>query len=604
MSSRDRIADYGLLGDTRTAALVDECGSIDWLCLPHFDGDPVFARLVAGIDGGHFAVGPAGPAEVISRRYQPGTAVLETEWQAGAGRLLLTDGMVSELPSTVFPTLCLVRRLESRGAPVRVTVSFDPRAGAARRPMRSRAGPLGVICSSRATAVALSTDPLIHITPGSAIDVDVRPGHPLTLILSAAHHGPLTLIQPEHAWATLAQDAAGWRNWSGAIDYEGPGKETVIRSLITLRLLTYSPSGAPVAAPTTSLPESLGGSRNWDYRYAWPRDASIGVGTFLGVGLVDEARAFLYWLLHASRLDRPRLPVLLTIHGQPAPRERELDWPGFADSRPVRVGNGARDQHQLDNYGWVLDAMWLLERAGHRLYGETWRAGAAFADEVVRRWREPDAGIWEVRGEPAHYVHSKLMAWLTLDRALRIADHHRTSVRRRRRWESERDAIAVHVMGHGFDISRGSYMRTYQRSDVDAALLLLPVIGIEPAGSPRLRGTIDTVRRELSAGGPLLYRYRGGDDGLVGDEGAFLPCSFWLVQALAATGAVEDATAMFTELIEMGKPLGLFGEEVDPASGHLLGNYPQALTHATLVQAALAIRGAQEGSSSIPKATP
>lgn len=347
-----------------------------------------------------------------------------------------------------------------------------------------------------------------------------------------------------------------------------------------------------MAAPTTSLPEWPGGGRNWDYRYAWPRDASIGIGAFLGVGLEEQARAFLYWLLHATRLQRPRLPSLLTLHGRGVPAERELPWAGYADSTPVRFGNGARDQHQLDNYGWVLDAMWLLVRAGHHLYGETWRAGRALADYIAEHWREPDAGIWEVRGDPAHYVHSKLMGWLGLDRALRIADSHKTSTRRRARWEAARAELGDDVLGNGFDADRRTFVRVYGRSDVDAALLVLPLIGLESSDSPRVRGTIDAIRRDLSAGGPLLYRYRRGDDGLDDEEGAFLPCSFWLVQALAHTGAVDEALELFGELLDLAGPLGLFAEEADPATGALLGNYPQAFTHATLVQAALALRDA------------
>jgi GH15 family glucan-1,4-alpha-glucosidase len=304
-------------------------------------------------------------------------------------------------------------------------------------------------------------------------------------------------------------------------------------------------------------------------------------------------------LLHASRLERPRLPALLTIHGGRVPAEREVPWSGYADSRPVRFGNGAAAQHQLDNYGWVIDAMWLLERAGHRLYGETWRSGAAMADHVVARWRQPDSGLWEVRGEPAHYVHSKLMAWLALDRALRIADIRHTSARRRMRWAAARADIAADVRANGVDHDRGTFVRAYGSGELDAALLVLPLLGFEPADSPLLGGTIEAVRRELSAGGPLLYRYAPGDDGLAGGEGAFLPCSFWLVQAMAATGAVDDAGALMAELVELAGPLGLYAEEVEPGTGRQLGNFPQAFTHATMVQAALALRDARTGRAAV-----
>jgi GH15 family glucan-1,4-alpha-glucosidase len=602
MTDLDPIGSYGLLGDTRTAALVDSRGSIDWLCLPHFDGEPVFARLVAGPDGGRFAVGPAEPAALVRRAYRRGTAVLESEWAVGSSRLVVSDGMIAEVRGSLLPAFCLVRRIEAHGGPVRVQLLFDPRTGPGRRPFRVRADDAGVVCQHADTAICLATDPPVVLRPGVATEFDLTA--PMTIVMSAAHRGPLILIAPADAWEALLVDADRWLRWCQGIAYEGPGVAAVERSLITLRLLTYAPSGAPVAAPTTSLPEWIGGERNWDYRYAWPRDASIGIGAFLGVGLVDEARAFLYWLLHASRLDRPRLPALLTIHGRRVPPERELTWPGYRGSRPVRFGNGARAQHQLDNYGWVLDAMWLLARAGHQLYAETWRVGRSLADEVARRWREPDAGIWEVRGPPAHYVHSKLMAWLALDRALRIGTSHGVSTRRRQRWTAERDAIAADLATNGVDRARDAYVRAYGRDDFDAAVLVLPLTGIEAAGSPRVRRTIDAIREHLSAGGPLLHRYPPGADGLDGEEGAFLPCSFWLAQALAAVGEVDEATAVFEQLVALAGPLGLFGEEVDPTTGDHLGNFPQALTHAALVQAALGIRDAQPGSSSIPSATP
>lgn len=593
MGEDPAIGDLGLLGDTRTAALVDTHGRVVWLCLPHFDGEPVFATLLAGPDGGEFVLGPSGDVAVVARRYRRGSAVVETTWRVDGGELILTEGMVSDVAGGLFPTFCLVRRLEARGAAVTCTLCFDPRFGVSRRRPRARATRSMLVTVDRGIALSLTVDRDLDVRPGHVLEFTLEPGRPLTVALSAAHRGPLTHVAPDGAWRALTEDDGRWRRWSAGIDYDGSFAPAVERSLITLRLLTYSPSGAPVAAPTTSLPEQLGGARNWDYRYAWPRDASLGIGAFLGVGLEEQARAFLYWLLHASRLDRPRLPSLLTLHGRPVPPEREIPhWPGYAESRPVRFGNDARDQHQLDNYGWVIDAMWLLVRGGHRLYGETWRAAMALADHVAGVWQRPDAGLWEVRGAPAHYVHSKLMAWLALDRALRIAESHGAPARRRSRWAAERDAIADDVLANGVHPDGHTFVRAYGRRDLDAALLVLPLLGVEPPTSPLVLGTIDAVRSALSAGGPLLYRYARGGDGLAGDEGAFLPCSFWLVQALAATDRVDDAIELMEQLVGLGGRFGLFAEEADHATGALVGNYPQAFTHASLVQAALAIRDA------------
>jgi GH15 family glucan-1,4-alpha-glucosidase len=585
------IADYGLLGDTRTAALVSSDGSLDWLCVARFDGDPIFGALVGGPAAGRFRLGPAATATVVERKYHLHTATLETTWATPEGKLTLTEAMVAEVAGHLLPATLLVRRLSADGGAVEALVEFDPRRGEEHSRPRVRRRGQDLVCEWGAVAMALSCDAGPAVELGRATSFTVTPDRPVTFVLTVARREPLIQVEPAAAWALLAEDEGRWRDWTARVDQELPFRDEVLRSLLTLRLLTYSPSGAPVAAPTTSLPEQRGGVRNWDYRFAWPRDASIGIVAFLGVGMVEEARGFLWWLLHASRLQRPRLPVLLTLDGRHAPPERGLrNWPGYAGSIPVRVGNGAAEQHQLDGYGWVLDAAWTLVQAGHPLYSETWRAMRGFADLVAWRWSGPDAGIWEVRGDQVHHVHSKVMAWLALDRALRIAETHRLSARRRRRWQAAREAIRVDVKQHGFDTSMGSYTRSYGSEELDAALLVLPRIGLEERGSSRVRGTVDAIRGQLSAGGPLLYRYPLGRDGLPGTEGAFLPCSFWLVEALALDDRRCEAFDLFTELLDRASPLGLYAEEMDPETGEHLGNYPQALTHAALIQAALALR--------------
>jgi GH15 family glucan-1,4-alpha-glucosidase len=587
------IEDYGLLGDTRTAALVSSEGAIDWMCAPRFDGDTVFGRLVGGPAAGTFRVGPASPASLVARRYRHHTATLETTWTVGTARLTLMESMVAEIAGRLLPSTLLVRRLVAEGGPVEVRVEFDPRLGERHRRPRTRREGQHLVCDWGGLAVSLGSDPHVELEAGTAATAIVAVDRPLTLVLAVAHREPLVAVRPAAAWALVEADEARWRSWTAEIDEQLFHRDIVVRSLLTLRLLTYSPSGAPVAAPTTSLPEEIGGARNWDYRYAWPRDASIGIAAFLGVGKVAEARGFMGWLLHASRLSRPRVPALLTLDGRRVPRERTLTgWSGYAGSVPVRAGNGAADQHQLDGYGWVLDAAWTLEGAGHRLYAETWRAVRSFADHVAEHWRRPDAGIWELRGDAAQHVHSKLMAQLALDRALRLAEHHRLSRRRRRRWMAARDDVAADLVVNGFDEARRTYTRSYGSPDLDAAVLAVPLLGPGAAEEARRRGTIGAVRNELTAGGPLLYRYPPGRDGLPGAEGAFTPCSFWLVQALARTGLVDEARRLFESLLAHATPLGLYAEEIEPSTGAHLGNFPQALTHAALVQAAIALRDA------------
>lgn len=586
------IEDYALLGDTRSAALVSPSGSVDWWCLPRFDGDPVCGRLLGGEQAGHLLLGPVEPAPVLERGYLRGEPVLRTTWRTPTGALTVTEGMVSAVTGRLLPSTLLVRRAEAADGPVRVRVAFAPRHRWRTDRPRLRRFHDGVLAQLGGLAIAMTSEPSIELDDTECAEVVVRPGQPLTVVVTAAWREPLVHVPTRQAWDLLVEDSAGWREWADEVPDDVPFRTAVQRTLLVLRQLTYSPSGAPVAAVTTSLPEELGGGRNWDYRFTWPRDASIGVAAFLGLDKVEEAEMFSHWLLHASRLDRPRLPALFTLDGRPPPGERELEgWPGYEHSRPVRTGNGARHQHQLDGYGWLVDAMSIYAEHHGRLRGEAWRAVSGFVDHVVAHWADPDAGIWEERQPAAHHTHSKLMAWLALDRGLRIAQSHPLRGRRRRAWQQARDAVAADVRQRGFNDEVGAYTRTYGSEDLDAAVLVLPLLGLEPVDSPRVTGTVDAIRAQLSAGGPFLYRYRRGEDGLDGGEGAFLPCSFWLVQALAQIGRPGEASELMGELLDVA-PLGLFAEEIDPTTGRFLGNYPQALTHASLLQAALALREA------------
>jgi GH15 family glucan-1,4-alpha-glucosidase len=588
------IADYALIGDTRTAALCSSMGSIDWLCVPRFDSDPVFGRLIGGERAGRFTITPEG-VRSTSRAYRRDSAVLETTWRTETGELTLIDGMVLDVQTRLLPQALLVRRVGCTNGTVTVRIDFDPKLGLPGASPRTERRNGEFVCTWGSLAVALRSQPDLALEPGRERVLEMRAGEQLTLVMTMADRAPLVLIGPESAFSELQRTEVWWQQWSGGLQYVGDFRDAVARSLITLRLLTFSPSGAPVAAPTTSLPEVFGGVRNWDYRLSWPRDASIGIGAFLGVGKTEEAHSFMHWLLHASRLTRPRLEVLYTIYGKPGPRERDLnEVAGYKDSQPVRTGNAASSQHQLDVYGWVVDAAWLLSRSTNGLHSETRRTVAGFADFVSRTWREPDAGIWEVRGDPHHYVHSKLMAWLALDRAIRIDQHNRRRRHRHRRWITERDTLASDIQANGFSAKHNSYVWKYGSEQMDAALLLLPIVEFENKESSRVTGTVAAIRRELDAGDGLLYRYAPGADGLGGTEGVFLPCSFWLVQALARLGRLEEAKLLFERLLRFANDVGLLSEEIDPSTKLFLGNHPQAFTHATLVQAALALRAADD----------
>ena len=508
------IGDYGLIGDTRSAALVAPDGSIDWWCVPRFDDPPLFGRLVGGDEAGSFSLGPGEDARLTGRAYRDDTVTLTTTWAVDGGELELADGLVAEVEGRFLPGTVLVRRLSARGRAVRARLHLAPRFGYDRQPARriSRRGG-ALVCERGERAIAVTCDgPTVEAD--RPVEFEVRPGEPVTIVLTATRRGPLIIVPPAVASAALTRDENGWRTWTAGIDVANH-RVAVVRSLLTLQLLTYSPTGAPVAAPTTSLPE------------ADRRRPQLGLPLRLAAGCLHRCRR-LPRRRQAPRGTRPSSPGSSMPAASPDPvcpscsrstgdrvhpKPNCDGWPGYADSRPVRIGNGAAGQHQLDGYGWVVDAAWLLTDSGHRLYGEAWRAIAGFADQVAATWTEPDAGIWEKRATPAHHVHSKLMAWLSLDRAIRIAATRGDRRHRRlQRWIRARDAVATDVRARGFDPARNTYTGAYDSVELDASVLVLPVLGLEPATSPRVVGTVDAIRRQLGAGRtaavPLSARHR------------------------------------------------------------------------------------------------
>jgi len=539
-----------MLGDTRTAALVSREGSIDWLCWPRYDADPLFGRLLDPPRGGHFRLWVK-EGRAALRAYHDRSPVLETTIQAAGGKARLVDAM----PFRRHRGPIVVRRLECLSGRVEPILEFAP----VRRD-------------------------LVRLVGWE--DKPLRAGESVTVILidrgdDYTVDRALRLVHRSERW---------WNQWCAQISPGVTHAELLVRSLITLRLLTYTPSGAPVAAPTTSLPEEIGGIRNWDYRYAWPRDASVGVAAMIAAGHTDEAESFLSWLVrHAS--GRRGLQVMYRVDGGKVPRERELvELAGYRGSRPVRIGNLAAEQTQLDVAGWVIDALWAFVRAGHTLHPKSWATVVNYADQTVRRWRDADCGLWEVRDRPRHYVHSKVWAWIALDRAVQMAEMLKLAPRKRSLWAKERDQLRAEIRQRGFNRELG-YTRSYGSRDLDSAILLLPLTGCEPDGG-RLETTVKSIRKRLSAGGPLIYRYPPGEDGLSGSEGAFVPCTFWLLEALIRLGRPEEGREMFEQLLGLTNELRLLPEEIDPVSGEYLGNYPLALSHAGMVHAILEIQTA------------
>jgi GH15 family glucan-1,4-alpha-glucosidase len=569
-------------------ALVARDGSIDWLCLPDLDSASVFAALLDSERGGRFVLAPEAVSET-TRRYVPGTNVLETTFTTASGVIRVTDAMT--LPGHgLSPFRELARRVEGLEGEVRVRWRVEPRfryATAATRIDRRAGVPVATagrdaiaVCSFGA-GEATTSDRTI------AGEFATRPGSTSLLVLSAAHEEPLVLPARADVEARLEATSAAWLDWSRRREYSGPWQDAVVRSALALKLLVYAPSGAIAAAATTSLPEEIGADRNWDYRYAWPRDAAFTLEALLALGCAPEARAFFSWLLHASQLTHPRLQVLYRLDGRVDAAERSLPLAGYRGSRPVRVGNAAATQTQLDVYGELFGAAARLADFSGTLDRDHARRLAGIADHVCTIWEQPDAGIWESRDEPRHYTHSKMMCAVALGRACELAERHLLPDGHLERWREERARVRGFVETRCYSEAKATYVRSAGDEELDASLLLAVLAGYDDAASPRLVGTVDAVARELGHG-PLVHRWAG-------ERAAFLPCSFWLADAYARQGRLERAAALMDELVGLANDLGLYSEELDGETGEFLGNFPQGLTHLALVNAAVSYTRAREG---------
>ena len=587
------IREYAAVGDGRTVALIARDGSVDWLCLPNVDSPSVFARMLDAEKGGSFHLEPTVPYEA-ERAYQQGSNVLETTFTTAEGRVRVTDAMTLSDSTRISPMRELVRKVEALAGTVPLRWRFEPRFGYARADTRidHRAGRW--FASAGADAIALGVFGAENGTVrGDAVEgeLHLEQGASALLSLAGASREPAVIPGRDDAERRLQRTMRFWPAWAARSQYDGPWGEAVTRSALALKLLTFAPSGAIVAAPTTSLPEWLGGGRNWDYRYTWLRDASWTLDAMLRLGFHDEAEAFFWWLMHASRLTQPRLQILYRIDGSTHTDERELDhFEGYRGSAPVRIGNSAGDQMQLDLYGAVLEAIWLYAKEVGRLDGDTGKEVARIADYVAEHWRDRDNGIWEVRDKRADYIQSKAFCWVALDRACKLAQKGLIS-NGERRWRATADEVRAFVDGEGWDADLQSYVRAPDLRELDASLLTLALLSVHDPLGERIRGTIDAVERELREG-PYVYRYRGGD-GLEGEEGAFLTCSFWLVDAYARAGRLDDAHALMEDLLGLANDVGLYAEEIDPHTAEFLGNFPQGLTHLALINAAVSIADAE-----------
>ncbi|MEI5523190.1 glycoside hydrolase family 15 protein [Streptomyces brasiliscabiei] len=594
------IEDYALIGDHQTAALVSRRGSVDWLCLPRFDSAACFAALVGDEENGHWTIAPRDPGARPRRAYRHDSLVLDTEWETAEGTVRVTDLMPQRdrAPDVVRIVEGLTGRVTVRST-LRLRFDYGSAVPWMRRSDGHRvavAGPDAVWLRSEPGVRSWSEDRATYA------EFTVEPGEKVAFVLTwhPSHEPRPRLVDPYEALRSSLHD---WRAWAARCRYTGPHRDTVVRSLITLKALTYAPTGGIVAAATTSLPEEIGGVRNWDYRHCWLRDSTLTLGALLSCGYQEEAGAWRDWLLRAVAGDPADLQIMYGLAGERRTPEHELPWlSGYEGSRPVRVGNDAVRQLQLDVYGEVIDSLFVARRSGLPDQPDMWRMQCALMEYLRTAWRKPDEGLWEVRGPRRHFTHSKVMCWVAADRAVRtLEDDPELTGGDLDGWRELRDEIHREVCARGYDPERNTFTQSYGSRELDAALLLIPFMGFLPPDDPRVVGTVDAIREELSHEG-FVRRYSADHvtsattdvDGLPGGEATFLVCSFWMADALQLTGRTKEARELFDRLVGLVNDVGLLAEEYDPVAGRQLGNFPQAFSHVGLVGTALALFDGEE----------
>ena len=598
------IEDYGFIGDTHSAALVSRDGSMDWLCLPRFDSSACFAAILDPEIGGHWKISPASSDYTTDRSYRTDSMVLETTFHTSTGSATLIDclpleeGHVAADPRTLKPRDVVVRVIHGGSGSVSMTMEYVPRFDYGEIVPWMRASEEGIEAIGGPDALNLQGSVLLQVDgPTVASSFEVQEGQSIYFAAryhpSHLHSRPLDLARDCERFIERTDNF--WRRWAARCTYRGRWRDEVVRSLLVLKALTYSPTGGIVAAPTTSLPEDLGGVRNWDYRYCWLRDATFELEELLEHGYTEEAAEWRDWLLRAVAGDPEDLQIMYGVRGERRLTEIELDWlRGYEASKPVRIGNAAVDQLQLDVYGEVMDTLHSAERAGNPATAEVWELEKSIVEFVCDLWREPDEGIWEVRSGRRHFVHSKVMAWVALDRAISMVENF-GRVGPLDRWRAVRAEIRGEVLTRGYDDALGRFMRAYDCPDLDASLLILPLVGFIDATDERMRRTIEAIEKDLLVDG-FLHRYKTDRalDGLSGGEGSFLMCTLWLVDCLVLLGRHDDAQALFESVLAVRNDLGLLAEQYDVGKKRLVGNFPQAFSHVALVTAAMALEKSGE----------